>query len=111
MRAFYRGKVLSTGGRDPPEPLDTKKQVGEFRTPFTWLAKTIIPGVEVQATEFLNLVRQDWLTRPAPAVQMGVLLLAGLTLGYCLPLFRPARATLLAVAAALLVAGLSFLCF
>ena len=111
LAGFFRDKVVYVGGRRLTEPLDPKKQVDEFRTPFTWLAKTIIPGVEVQATEFLNLVRQDWLTRPAPAVQMGVLLLAGLTLGYCLPLFRPARATLLAVAAALLVAGLSFLCF
>lgn len=63
-----------------------------------------MPGVEVQATQFLNLARGDWLRRPSLRIEaLGVLAL-GTGLGYGLVRVRPSRASAHALLAALLVA-------
>jgi CHASE2 domain-containing sensor protein len=107
----FRDKVVFVGARIFTKFSGDRKD--EYRTPHSfWISDhPFISGVEIQATACLNLLRGDWLIRLSPAIEAGVLLLAGLMLGYGLPLFRPMPATLLALAAALFVVGLSFLCF
>jgi two-component system, cell cycle sensor histidine kinase and response regulator CckA len=62
-----------------------------------------IPLVEVHATEFLNLLRHDWLSRPAPAAENLTLFLMAAIFGFGLLRFRPLIATGLAIVGALSV--------
>ena len=105
----FRDKVVYVGGRTlaglPGEDRDA------FRTPFTWLSNVFCPGVEIHATALVNLLRQDWLTRPMPAIELGVLLVAGLALGGGLVQFRPVLAVVWALVAVAVVVGVSFLLF
>ena len=66
---------------------------GELRSPFrSWrIRDRFMPGVEVHATQMLNLLRSDWLSRPA-AFETGVVLLAALT-GAGLFCLRPVPAS------------------
>jgi adenylate cyclase len=90
----------------------------EFKSPWSVVAKSggdkafrlsFMPGAEVHATIFLNLLRGDWLRRsPAIPELIGVLLL-GLGFGYGLVNLRPLFATLTALLAMLLVTALA--CF
>ena len=75
----------------------------EFRNPYHPRAneRRFMAGTEVHATLFLNLMRGDWLTRPAPAVEYALLILAGFAFGYGLIWLRPWSA----VAVSLLGAG------
>jgi adenylate cyclase len=75
-------------------------RVDMFASPFGFGVPRF-PGVEIQATALLNLVRGDYLRRlPAPLEGLLQLGLAG-ALGFWLPRLRPAAATLAALAAAL----------
>ncbi|MBI3416622.1 MAG: adenylate/guanylate cyclase domain-containing protein [Verrucomicrobia bacterium] len=106
---FFRDKVVYVGGRTlaglPGEDRDA------FRTPFTWRNNVFCPGVEIHATALVNLLRQDWLTRPVPAIELGLLLVGGLLLGGGLAQFHPSLATMWAALTAAFVVGLSFLLF
>ncbi len=92
----------------------------EFKSPWSVVAKSegdsafrlsFMPGAEVHATTFLNLLRGDWLRRsPDIAELIGVLLL-GLGFGYGLVQVRPLFATLTALVAMLLVTALACLTF
>jgi adenylate cyclase len=73
----------------------------ELRTPYTRMS--FCPAVDVQATQTLNLMRGDWLTRTSPRVEVFIILLAGMVFGYGLPGFRALPAVLLAAAGALAV--------
>ena len=70
-----------------------------------------MPAVDVQATQFLNLLRGDWLIRMPRADETIVILLAGLLAGFGLVLFRPLQATLLAVCAMVVTTEAVFFCF
>src|SRR5207249_4405808 len=71
-----------------------------FRTPYTAFGESLWPGVEIHATEFLNLLRDDWLRRLDPFVELGLTVFFGLLAGLGLAALRPRAATLSAVAAA-----------
>ena len=81
----------------------------EFRNPFhSWRNKEFfMPGVEVHATEILNLLRGEWLRRLGTASEAGVLLMIGIVFGGGLVWLRPVPATGVAVAGAVLALGLS----
>ena len=81
----------------------------EYRSPYT--GRNFIPGVEVQATEFLNLLRHDWLTRSTFVQEKWLVLLAGLFFGIGLTCFRPTTAALLAVLAMVAVTWLAHYLF
>lgn len=55
-------------------------------------------GVEICATTYLNLLRGDWLRRPGPFLESGLIVLFGLALGWGLSAIRLARAALVALA-------------
>jgi CHASE2 domain-containing sensor protein len=64
----------------------------EFKTPYSWWAGTSTTGVEIQATAFLNLARRDWLTRLPMSIELLLIVMAALSLGFLLPVFRPRAA-------------------
>src|SRR5262249_42559990 len=58
--SFFQGKIVLVGAR-PMENLFHERQ-DEFRSPFhSWSNREyFVPGVEVHATQMLNLLRGDW---------------------------------------------------
>src|SRR5205814_619587 len=62
---FFRGKVVFVGARPMTSSLIEKRD--ELRNPYPSFNKEFIfmLMVEVHATQFLNLARGDWLTRPS----------------------------------------------
>lgn len=84
------------------------KHKDEYYTPYS--RNTLVPAVEVQATQFLNLIRGDWLTRLSGQAELLTVLLAGILLGFGLVLFRPLTAAgLAAVVAALITLTVCFI--
>lgn len=96
-----RVKIGLTGG----------KGADDFRTPYSrWLRAGApdparSPGVEITATTYLNLARQDWLTRTPRHLEHWLCLLFGLACGAGLAVCRPMTATGLALAGAVAIAG------
>src|SRR5205823_6132910 len=66
------------------------------------------PGVEIQATAFLNLLRGDWLTRTSWVTERWLILAVGLLFGYGLVRFHPVLAATLALTILVLVFALSY---
>jgi CHASE2 domain-containing sensor protein len=93
---FFAGKVVFVGGAPVIGPQGV---VGDLRpTPLGEL-----PGVEIQATAFLNLWRQEWLRELSPWRQVGLISLLGLVFGFSFCLVRPGIAAVLTVVAFLLI--------
>lgn len=108
----FRGKVVFIGARTFTKFAGERKD--EYRTPYSvWFPEhPFMAGVEIQATLFLNLLREGWLTRLSFAQERWILLLAGLLAGAGLAQLRPAIAsviTLLGVAAVMAAAWFAFL--
>ena len=100
---YFRDKIVFIG--NVPERVDDPgfPEVDKFRTPYTrWNGKAV-GGVEILATEFLNLMNGDWLRRSAGWVEVMVLVLAGALTGGCLCRVRPAIACGVAGGIALVV--------
>jgi tRNA A-37 threonylcarbamoyl transferase component Bud32 len=92
-------------GADFSVPQSGGKGFDDFRTPYTrWAPHPKSSGVEVNATTYLNLVRGDWLRRPSPVVELGVLLLTGIVAGGLLTRLRPLAAVGAGTLSALAVA-------
>lgn len=80
------------------------KGTDDFATPYTRWTGLRSPGVEVNATAFLNLTRRDWLKRLSPVAETSLILLAGLLFGAGLPFLRPVWAVGAGVLGALAIA-------
>ena len=100
---FFKGKVVFVGARPMTSSLIEKRD--ELRSPYQAGNKEFIfmPMVEVHATQFLNLQREDWLTRPKPLAETLIFLLVAFVFGFGLLRFRPLLATGVAIAGALVV--------
>lgn len=85
----------------------------EFPSPFSSFDQhpVFMAGVEIQATEFLNLLRGDSLHRFPPKVEAGLVILIGILMGAGLIFLRPLPATVVAVLAGGAVTGISALVF
>jgi CHASE2 domain-containing sensor protein len=79
------------------------KRSDDFRTPFTRWTGRRSPGVEIQATAYLNLVRGDWLRRTPGWAEAALLVVCGGALGAGLSGRRPMTATLLSALGFLVV--------
>jgi CHASE2 domain-containing sensor protein len=104
---YFRDKIVFIGN-EPHDPApDNEKD--EFRTPYTRWRGDSSGGVEILATEFLNLMNGDWLRRPPAWIEAIVLLMTGVFIGGALCRLRLSTAWLLALASALaaLLAGVS----
>jgi adenylate cyclase len=114
---FFRGKTVFVGARLMTKFANERKD--EYVHPYSqWIASdesrqatVFVPGVEIQATAFLNLVRGDWLTRWPAAAERGAILGLGLLFGFGLVRLRPVMATVVGLGATGLVAALSYLLF
>lgn len=104
---FFSNKVVFVGGNVKTHFASERKD--EYRSPYT--GRNFIPGVEVQATEFLNLLRHDWLTRSTFVQEKWLVLLAGLLFGIGLTCFRPTTAAGLALLAMVAVTWLAHYLF
>jgi len=105
---FFSNKVVFVGANTPTKFSGERKD--EFVSPYT-SAGNFLPGVEVQATQFLNLLRHDWLTRFSPRTEWAIVVLAGLVFGIGLALMRPLQATGAALLGAVLVTALAHYLF
>ena len=108
---FFREKIVFVGARQRVGQFFERQD--EFRNPFhSWLRKGLfMPGVEVHATEMLNLIRGDWLRRPTAAQEAALLLACAALFGGGLVWLRPIPATWVAVGGAASVFGLACLGF
>jgi two-component system, cell cycle sensor histidine kinase and response regulator CckA len=95
---FFRDKIVFIGARPMAGTFLERKD--EFRSPLaTWGDKELFtPGVEVQATQLLNLLRGDSLRRWSPEKEVLALVLSAILCGWLLFRFRPLPATGVAVA-------------
>jgi hypothetical protein len=76
---YFRDKIVFIGNQ--PESPRPDNEEDEFRTPYTRWTGDSVGGVEILATEFVNLVNGDWLRRPAWWIETLVLIATGLILG------------------------------
>ncbi|MSU35447.1 MAG: CHASE2 domain-containing protein [Pedosphaera sp.] len=95
--AVFRDKVVFVGAR--PMAGLFKERRDEFRSPFhSWRKQDLfMPGVEVHATQMLNLLREDWLKRLNSSLELSVVLFVGVLFGAGLLWLRPVPATVAAV--------------
>lgn len=102
---YFHDKIVFIGSKPVSTGLDGEPD--KFQTPYR--PGYAIGGVQILVTEFLNLVNHDWWRRfPWPA-ELLLLITSGVVLGAGLGRVRPLVATLLAVAAAILVSLFSIL--
>jgi adenylate cyclase len=102
----FSNKVVFVGGAIRTE--FSGKHKDEYYTPYS--RGQLGPGVDVQATECLNLLRADWLTRFTSRQELLIILLAGLGFGFGLTFFRPLTATAVAIVSiSLLTFGVFYL--
>ncbi len=104
---FFRDKIVFIGARPITQSISGRQD--EFRSPFhSWGNKELfMPGVEVHATEMLNLIRGDWLNRVAAPTEFFLTLLVAIAFGGGLIRLRPIPATVAATIGALLAFALS----
>jgi CHASE2 domain-containing sensor protein len=105
---YYRGKIVFIGNKPRTVLPDNEKD--KFRTPYTRWTREAVGGMEIQATEFLNLMNGDWLQRPAGWEECLLLIATGVLLGGGVCRFRPLMAGGVAAASALLAALGAILC-
>ncbi|MGE3309626.1 MAG: CHASE2 domain-containing protein, partial [Limisphaerales bacterium] len=100
-----RNRLVVIGANFEVDFPGTRKDT--FPTPFG-AGRQEMPGLEIHATALLNLIRGEWLQRPDPRLEAGLVIGFGFLLGFGLPRLRPVPALLacLALAAA---AGLASL--
>ena len=109
--AIFHGKVVFVGARLFTKFAGDRKD--EFTSPYAFLTpdQPFISGVEIQATQFLNLLRGDWLGRWSAPVERTILVLFGVVLGAGLVLLRPGAAVGAALGAAAIIVVVSYFGF
>jgi adenylate cyclase len=114
----FRGKAVFVGGRLLTKMIAERRD--EFANPYSfWIPRQIAlkqggffsAGVEVQATMFLNLLRGDWLRRPAGWAELLVIVVTGIAFGFGLVRLRPFAATGVALAGLAIIACAAHLLF
>jgi adenylate cyclase len=108
---LFKDKVVFIGARLLTKLAGERKD--EFRSPYSiWLKEDLfISGVEIQATQFLNLVREDWLRRFKPGTERWLVVLIGLIIGVSLVHVRPWVAAALALAVAASILAITYFFF
>ena len=98
---FFRGQVVFVGAR--PTTLRARDEADQFATPYTLWKGEFSPGVEIGATAFLNLLREDGLARLTEGREQLLVLTVGLVCGAALSGLRPLAAGACGVAGSLLL--------
>jgi adenylate cyclase len=114
----FSNKTVFVGARIITKFAGERKD--EYRNPFgSWSSEKMaeergslfISGVEIQATMFLNLLRDDWLRRFSPAVERAFLIGFGLVIGFVLTRLKPLGAVLVALGSIVAVAVVFYAIF
>ncbi len=79
----------------------------DYSTPYSRWTGTKSPGVEINATAYLNLIRREWLTRLSPMREFLLVLATGILFGFGLNFCRPVPVAAITVTAMLLVFGVA----
>lgn len=105
---YFSNKVVFVGARLLTKFAGDRKD--EFPNPYSVRTpkNPFMPGVEIQATQFLNLLRGDWLTRLSPRVEMMAIVFAGFIFGMGLTFFRPLVSVCIALFGAAIVALVAY---
>ncbi len=113
---FFKNKMVFVGSGLITRFSGERKD--EYRRPSGVLGQNdnvnqtrFIPGVEIQASAFLNLVRGDWLNRFSAGSENLMLILLGGLIGFALSLFRPLSAVGLALLSAAVISLISYFIF
>jgi two-component system, cell cycle sensor histidine kinase and response regulator CckA len=108
---LFRDKIIFIGSRPITGFYGERRD--EYRSPHSGWSEPYLfmPAVEVHATMFLNLLRQEWLSRLAPAAEWGILLAVAVVFGFGLPQVRPWTAAGLALLGILAFSHGTFLLF
>ncbi|MBM3824222.1 MAG: adenylate/guanylate cyclase domain-containing protein [Verrucomicrobia bacterium] len=108
---FFTGKVVFVGERIVTFRPGQRKD--EYISPFSYWSpiSKFMPGVEIHATQYLNLLRGDWISRMPKIYEGALIVLMGMALGIFLAGMRPLAATFVALVAAVGVAALAYLTF
>ncbi|MBK7999453.1 MAG: CHASE2 domain-containing protein [Verrucomicrobia bacterium] len=84
---FFRDKAVFIGGK--PETLARGEITDVFGTPFTKWNNRFIPGVELTALAYANLMHTQWLSRTGLIGELILLLATGVIAGFGLFVVRP----------------------
>jgi adenylate cyclase len=108
---FYRDKMVFVGAR-----LFTKysgERKDEYPTPFSYLSpdNPFMGGVEIQATAYLNILRNERLLRVPVKIELPLIILSGALAGFCLTLLRPLASSIATGLLALLAAAVNYFMF
>jgi adenylate cyclase len=105
----FQGKAVFVGSRMLAGFSGAAKD--EFPTAFTWISGMHSPGTEIHATVFLNLLRQDWLTRFPRWAEIFLVVFFGIGAGFGLSILYSRAATAVALLASFGVIAAAWLFF
>jgi adenylate cyclase len=108
---FFTDKVVFVGARLRTKYSGERKD--EYQTPFSYLTPDtpFTGGVEIQATAFLNMLRNERLFRLPVAVELPLIVLCGAFAGFGLTLLRPMASSITALALAFSTAVINYFMF
>jgi len=98
---FFRDRIVFIGNK--PRTTVPDGEVDKFQTPYIHWRHEAVGGVELLATQFLNLMNRDWLERPAWPVELLLFTLTGACLGGGLCQLRRWHACVVACGAAIVL--------
>lgn len=109
----FRDKVVFVGARVFTKSVGERKD--EYSHPWRLVRDDrtfrFLPGVEAHATQFLNLLRGDWLSRLPQSTEAWLLVLCGAAAGFGLVQLRAVPASLTALALGVSAAAGGYLSF
>ncbi len=106
---FFRDKIvfigsnLSIGGPN--------FQRDQFKNPYSRWGSLFSPGLEIHATEFLNLTHANWLRRFPAGLELTLMVVLGLTLGVLANYLSPKAGILIMAGLALVLSILTVMIF
>jgi len=104
---YFHGKSVFIGAR--PKTLKAMEEADVFKTPHSRWGEELFPGVEIGATAYLNLIRNDGLRQMPWPSQFLLIAIFGTMIGAGLGLLRPIHAGLASIAALLALFALVYL--
>ncbi len=109
---FFSNKVVFVGARLLTKSSGDRKD--EYPTPYSrWGSdeNRFMPGVDIQATTFLNVLRGDWLRRFSIGLEKTLIALLGIGFGAGLVLCRPVKAVFVALVGILIITAANYFLF
>ncbi|MGC8829534.1 MAG: CHASE2 domain-containing protein [Verrucomicrobiia bacterium] len=105
---FFSNKVVFIGAFLKTYYSGQRKD--EYITPYAGKGR-FAPGVDIQATQFLNLSRGDWLTRPSKKLENAMFIIFGFALGIYLIQLRPFSAIITGVVISAVITAITVYLF